>query len=140
MNGQAINRLVEQLIHIEALEVSRIEDALGYKLIETEQTPASTFYEFDLKDSVLDRGEVRLAKSGEWAKIILQPPEDTEIMEDDLDLDHWGEIVYLNIYPDVPPEGLIANTYESEGVLVTFKFHEESRKLYTVVVEWSEPE
>ncbi len=140
MNGQAINQLVEQLIHIDALEVPQIEEALGYKLIETEQNPVSTFYEFDLKDSVLNRGEVRLAKSGEWAIIILQPPDDAEIVEDDLDLDPWGEIEYLDINPEIPPEGMIAYTYESNGVLVTFQFHEGSRKLYTVVVEWSEPE
>jgi hypothetical protein len=81
-----------------------------------------------------------LAKSGEWALIILQPPEDTEIVEDDLDLDHWGEIEYLDINPEIPPEGMIAYTYESNGVLVTFQFYEESRKLNSVVVEWSEPE
>ena len=140
MNGQAINQLVEQLIHIEPLEVPRIEDALDNKIVETEQNPVSTFYEFNLKDSVLNRGEVRLAKSGEWALIILQPPEDTEIVEDDLDLDHWGEIEYLDINPEIPPEGMIAYTYESNGVLVTFQFYEESRKLNSVVVEWSEPE
>ena len=140
MNGQAINQLVEQLIHIEPLEVPRIEDALDNKIVETEQNPVSTFYEFELKDSVLNRGEVRLAKSGEWALIILQPPEDTEIVEDDLDLDHWGEIEYLDINPEIPPEGMIAYTYESNGVLVTFQFYEESRKLNSVVVEWSEPE
>jgi hypothetical protein len=140
MNGQAINQLVEKLIHIEPLEVPRIEDALDNKIVETEQNPVSTFYEFDLKDSVLNRGEVRLAKSGEWALIILQPPEDTEIVEDDLDLDHWGEIEYLDINPEIPPEGMIAYTYESNGVLVTFQFYEESRKLNSVVVEWSEPE
>ena len=140
MNGQAINQLVEQLIHIEPLEVPRIEDALDNKIVETEQNPVSTFYEFDLKDSVLNRGEVRLAKSGDWALIILQPPEDTEIVEDDLDLDHWGEIEYLDINPEIPPEGMIAYTYESNGVLVTFQFYEESRKLNSVVVEWSEPE
>ncbi len=140
MNGQAINQLVEQLIHIDALEVSRIEDALDNKLIETEQNPESTFYEFDLKDSVFDRGEVRLAKSGDWALIILQPPDDAQIVEDDLDLDPWGEIDYLDINPDIPPEGMIAYTYESNGVLISFQFHEVSRKLSNVVVEWSEPE
>ena len=140
MNGQAINQLVEQLIHIEPLEVPRIEDALDNKIVETEQNPVSTFYEFDLKDSVLNRGEVRLAKSGEWALIILQPPEDTEIVEDDLDLDHWGEIEYLDINPEIPPEGMIAYTYETNGASVTFQFYEESRTLSSVVVEWSEPE
>jgi hypothetical protein len=140
MNGQAINQLVEQLIHIDALEVSRIEDALDNKLIETEQNPESTFYEFDLKDSVFDRGEVRLAKSGDWALIILQPPDDAQIVEDDLNLDPWGEIDYLDINPDIPPEGMIAYTYESNGVLISFQFHEVSRKLSNVVVEWSEPE
>lgn len=140
MNGQAINQLVEQLIHVDALEVPRIEEALDNKLTETEQNPISTFYEFDLKDSVFDRGEVRLAKSGEWAIIILQPPDDAQIVEDDLDLAPWGEIEYLKIHPDVPPEGMIAYTYQSDEALVTFQFHEESRKLDTVVVEWSEPE
>ena len=140
MNGQTINQIVEQLIHIDALEVSNIEDALDRKLIETEQNPVSTFYEFNLENSSLDHGEVRLAQSGEWAIIILQPPDDAEILEDDLDLAPWGEIAYLNISPDVPPEGMIAYTYESNGVLITFQFYEGSRKLSTVVVEWSEPE
>ena len=140
MNGQAINQIVEQLIHIDALKVSNIEDALDRKLIETEQNPVSTFYEFNLESSSLDHGEVRLAQSGEWAIIILQPPDDAEILEDDLDLAPWGEIEYLNVSPDVPPEGMIAYTYESDGVLVSFQFYEESRKLNSVVVEWSEPE
>ncbi len=140
MNGQAINQLVEQLIHIDPLEVTQIEEALDNKIVETEQNPVSTSYKIDLKDSVLNRGEVRLAKSGEWALIILQPPEDTEIVEDDLDLDHWGEIEYLDINPEIPPEGMIAYTYETNGALVTFQFYEESRTLSSVVVEWSEPE
>lgn len=140
MNGQAINQLVEQLIHIDPLEVTQIEEALDNKIVETEQNPVSTSYEIDLKDSVLNRGEVRLAKSGEWALIILQPPEDTEIVEDDLDLDHWGEIEYLDINPEIPPEGMIAYTYETNGASVTFQFYEESRTLSSVVVEWSEPE
>lgn len=140
MNGQAINQLVEQLIHIDPLEVTQIEEALDNKIVETEQNPVSTSYKIDLKDSVLNRGEVRLAKSGEWALIILQPPEDTEIVEDDLDLDHWGEIEYLDINPEIPPEGMIAYTYETNGASVTFQFYEESRTLSSVVVEWSEPE
>jgi hypothetical protein len=140
MNGQAINQMVEQLIHIDALEVSQIEDALDSKLIETEQNPVSTFYEFNLENSSLDHGEVRLAQSGEWAIIIIQPPDDAEILEDDLDLAPWGEIAYLNISPDVPPEGMIAYTYDSDGVLVSFHFNEESRKLDSVVVEWGESE
>jgi len=140
MNGQAINQLVEQLIHIDPLEVTQIEEALDNKIVETEQNSVSTSYEIDLKDSVLNRGEVRLAKSGEWALIILQPPEDTEIVEDDLDLDHWGEIEYLDINPEIPPEGMIAYTYETNGASVTFQFYEESRTLSSVVVEWSEPE
>ena len=140
MNGQAINQIVEQLIQLDSLEVSRIEDTLETKLFETEQNPVSTFYEFNVKESVLDHGEVRLAKSGEWALIVLQPPDDAEIVEDDLDLAPWGEIAYLNISPDVPPEGMIAYTYDSDGVLVSFQFYEGSRKLSSVVVEWSEPE
>jgi hypothetical protein len=140
MNGQAINQLVEQLIHIDTLEVSQIEDVLDSKLIEIEQNPVSTFYEFNLENLSLDHGEVRLAQSGEWAIIILQPTDDAEISEDDLDLAPWGEIAYLNISPDVPPEGMIAYTYDSDGVLVSFHFNEESRKLDSVVVEWGESE
>jgi hypothetical protein len=140
MNGQEINQLVERLTQIDELEMSNIENALKSELKETEQTPVSTSYEFGLMESVFDQGELRLAKSGEWAIIILEPPEDSEIVEDDLDLTPWGEIDYLDINPDVPPEGVIAYTFDSNGVSVSFQFFEESRKLDAVVVEWGESE
>ncbi len=138
MTGKTIDQMVEQLTGLATPQKAEIEATLGTKLVETDESSVSTSYEFQLKDSTLNRGEVRLSESGEWAILILQPPEDVKIGEDELDFAAWGEIQNLNILPDVPPEGLVGYTYDINDVLVTFQFSGESRILDSVILEWGE--
>lgn len=140
MSGQAVNQLVKQLVNLEALELSGFKGILATELRETEQNPYSTFYEFELGEGPFEGGELRLAKDGEWAFVSLRPPENSDLAEADLDLAPWGEISYLNINPDIPPEGTVAVKYEVEQVLVSFQMMYESRRLRSVALEWGRTE
>jgi hypothetical protein len=140
MTEQSLNQLLKQLIQIDTLKVENIESALDIKLNEIDQNPVATIYEFKLDHSILERGEIRLHNSGDWAIVILHTPADTTLTEDELELESWGEIKYLDVKPDVPPEGLVSYTYTSNGVLLTYHFHGTSRTLATVELEWGEPE
>jgi hypothetical protein len=138
MTEESLNLLLEQLVKIDTLDLEQFETVLESKLVESDEFPASTTFDFELDHGLLKTGELRLEKSGSWAILIMHASDDTDVVEDDLDLEPWGEIEYLDVKPDLPPEGLISYSYDSNEVLVTFFFHAASRKFSTVKLEWGE--
>jgi hypothetical protein len=138
MTKESLNQLLQQLVDIDTPDREQFEHVLISKLVETDENLVSTIYEFKLDHGLIERGELRLENSGEWAILTLHASGKSSVVEDELDLEPWGEIEYLDVKPDLPPEGLISYSYKSNGVLVTFYFHGPSRRFSTVKLEWGE--
>lgn len=138
MTDESLNQLLEQLLRIDSPDREQFEGVLDGKFVESEENPAAAIYEFDLDHGLIEHGELRIADTGDWAILSLQASEETSVVEDDLDLEPWGEIKYLDVMPDIPPEGLVSYSYDSDGVLLTFIFHAASRRFSTVKLEWGE--
>lgn len=138
MTEESLNQLLEQLVKIDTPDREQFEQVLDGKFVESDENPAAEIYEFKLDNGLIERGEARIANSGEWAILTLHASDETSVVEDDLDLEPWGEIVYLDVKPDLPPEGLVSYSYDSNGVLVTFFFHAASHRFSTVKLEWGE--
>ncbi|MGD8621907.1 MAG: hypothetical protein PVH60_08145 [Anaerolineales bacterium] len=138
MTEESLNQLLERLVQIDSPDREQLEQALDSTFVETDENSAAAIYEFKLDHGLLERGELRTANSGEWAILTLHASDETSVVEDDLDLEPWGEIVYLDVEPDIPPEGLVSYSYDSNGVLVTFFFHAASLRFSTVKLEWGE--
>jgi len=138
MTKKSLNKLLQQLVHIDTPDREQFEHVLISKFVETDENLDSVIYEFKLDHGLIERGELRLENSGEWAILTLHASGDSSVVEDELDLEPWGEIEYLDVKPDLPPEGLISYSYKSNGVLVTFYFRGPSRRFSTVKLEWGE--
>jgi hypothetical protein len=138
MTEESLNQLLEQLVQIDSPDREQFEHVLDSKFVESDENPAAAIFEFKLDHGLIERGEARIANSGEWAILTLHASDETSVSEGDLDLEPWGEIQYLDVKPDLPPEGLVSYSYDSNGVLVTFMFHAASRRFSTVKLEWGE--
>ena len=140
MDGKTLNKLVEQLAKVEDLTPKRFAEALSTQVEETDQNKHWTFYEFTLGSGPFERGELRLAKTGDAALLSLWPAENAALAEQDLDLDHWGELINIDINPRIPPEGTDALIYDVHGIQVSFQFLHNSRRLRSVALEWGQTE
>ena len=81
-------------------------------------------------------GELRLSTSGDRALLSLLPREGQPLTESDLDLKPWGPATYLDINPQIPPEGTDAYSYTVSGARLSFQFTHVTRRLRTVTIEW----
>ncbi|MBM4424940.1 MAG: hypothetical protein FJ030_16405 [Chloroflexi bacterium] len=137
MSEQSVNEIVGRLAGITLPEMARFESALATTLKQTEENPKWVFYGFALKDGPFAAGELRLSKAGNKALLALSAREESPIVEDDLDLSQWGDVRDIDANPRIPPEGADAYVYGIQGVQVSFQFTHNSRRLRSVVLEWT---
>ena len=136
MSAELVTEFVDKAVQMDSLEVEQFEGLVGAEFEETERNPEWIFYEYKTDQRLFTHGELRLATDSERALLSLWPGEEATLVEDDLDLDRWGEVEYLGINPRIPPEGTVSLTYLIEGIPVTFQIMYESRRLRCLVIEW----
>ena len=140
MSGEKVNEVVKQVLQIEELDVETFTELLGTELEEVEKNPEWTFFDFKVDLDPFTHGEVHISVDPNRAHISLWPGEESAVVEDDLDLDQWGEVEHLGINPRIPPEGTVSFLYLVNGARVIFQIMYESRRLRCLVIEWGEEE
>jgi hypothetical protein len=139
MSDQAVNTLIDRLVKIDALDLKNFADQLGADIQQTESNPYWTFYEFRLVAGPFSGGELRLNAAGDGALLILESREPPGLGEDDLDRGALGPRLGAQPNPHFPPEGLDTEFFEMEGVRVSVQWTHSTRKLTSVILEWTPP-
>lgn len=134
MSAETVTQVVEQLTQRGTLEKGQVETALATTFWETDEGPNWKYYEFTLPQGPFVEGELRLNKEGTQTLLSLVPRE--MVVEADLNLKQWGELVNIDVNPRIPPEGTDAYTYAVKGLKVSFQFTHNSRQLRAVALEW----
>jgi hypothetical protein len=139
MSNETVNQLIERLVQSGPLTVERFSSALGAPLKAGEVNPFWQTYTFELAGGPFASGEVRLNTPGTGALLILEPRDPSSIAQADVDRVALGPRVGVRPNPHIPPEGIITEFYERNGVQVAPQWRATSRQLHSLVLTWEAP-
>jgi hypothetical protein len=139
MSDTAVNALIDRLVKVEALEVGKFAELLGADIQQDDANPFWTFYTFQLADGPFGEGELRLNVAGDGALLVLDSREHPGLGEDDLNREALGPLQAVEPNPHIPPEGLDTESFEMNGVKVSVQWTHTTRKLTSVILEWTPP-
>ena len=136
MATETITQMVERLTQAGPLTAERFAALLGAALKPTETNPYWRTYTFELGGGPLARGELRLKATGDDALLILEPRDPPSIAQADVDRASLGPRVGVRPNPHIPPEGIVTEFYERNGVQVAPQWRATSRQLHGLVLTW----
>jgi hypothetical protein len=139
VSDMPVNALIEHLVKAEALDVGHFANLLGTEIQQTDSNPYWIFYEFVLAEGLFAEGELRLNAAGDGALLILESRDPPGLGEADLDRVALGPRQGMRPNPHVPPEGIETEFFEINGVAVSIQWTHISRKLTSVILEWTPP-
>lgn len=139
MNTDTVNQLVDRLVQPGALSAARFADLLGTALTPGEANPYWQTYTFTLAAGPFSGGELRTNTAGTGALLILEPRDPAGLGREDVDRAALGTRLSIEPNPDVPPEGLITETFQQGKVQVALQWTTRSRRLHSLVLEWPAP-
>jgi hypothetical protein len=139
MSDLAVNALIDRLVKVDALDVEHFGDLLGVDFKQADTNPFWTFYEFGLDAGPFSEGELRLNAAGDGALLILDARDPPGLGMDDIDREPLGPRQGALPNPRILPEGLDTEIFEVDGVTVSIQWTHTTRKLTSVILEWTPP-
>ena len=137
MAAETVTQLVDRLTRAGPLTAERFRAALGTALLPAEANAYWQTYSFELPAGLFARGELRLNAAGDGALLVLEPRDPPGLGEAEVDRAALGRRLGARSNPHIPPEGIDAEYFQKEGVQVAAQWTVRSRRLRSLVLEWS---
>ncbi len=139
MSTQTLTQLVDNLVQAKTLSPERFAALLGTPLTPGEANPYWQRYTFTLPEGAFTGGELRLNTNRAGALLILEPRDPPGLVREEVDRAGLGPVLAVRPYPKIPPEGLITESFQKNGVQVALQWTAHSRRLHSLVLEWDAP-
>jgi hypothetical protein len=139
MSTRTLTQLVDELVRAKPLAPERFAALLGTPLTPGEANPFWQRYSFTLSVGAFTGGELRLNTERDGALLILEPRDPPGLRREEVDRADLGPVLAVRPNPEIPPEGLITESFQKNGVQVALQWTAQSRRLYSLVLEWAAP-
>jgi hypothetical protein len=139
MSTETVNQLVERLVQVRPLAAERFAALLGAPLKAGDSNPFWQGYTFALAEGPFASGELRLDTDGSGALLMLKPRDPPGLGEADVDRAAFGPPLRIRPNPDIPPDGVITETYQKGQVQVALQWTSRTERLRGLVLEWPAP-
>jgi hypothetical protein len=137
MSENSVRAVIDQLLALDQPMVDALEELFSADLSVTDENPYWNIYEFEITEGPFASGDLRLSEQDDRAHLSLWPREGLDLTEDDLELTGWGQVVDIDVNPEIPPEGVDGLVYEVNGVQLAIQFTHNSRVLHSVALDWA---
>ncbi len=137
MSTQTLTQLVNDLVQPKTLSPERFAALLGTPLTPSEANPYWQGYTFTLPDGAFTGGELRLNTDRAGALLIFEPRDPPGLSREEVDRADLGPVLAVRPNPEIPPEGLITESFQKNGVQVALQWTAHSRRLHSLVLEWA---
>jgi len=140
MTSDTVNQLIMRLLPAAPFSAEHFAALLGVPLRPGAANPAWQGYTFALPAGPFAGGELRVNTGGDGALLILETRQPPGLSLADVDRAAWGPRRSVRPNPDLPPEGTVTETYQTDGAQVAVQWTLISRRLVSLALEWPIPE
>lgn len=134
-----IAALIERLLRSRSPDIEHVSSVLGAGLQLERRGSTYDFYKGALNVGPFREADFRRRHDGQAALLNLAADLEARVPEDAGALVFFGPRGSLHVLPEVPPEGIVIQTFDFRGARVSVAFTARSHILHGVTLAWGEP-
>lgn len=138
MSENNIRTVIDALLALGPPGTAALEELFTTELSATDENPYWSTFEFEIPEGPFATGDLRLSEQDDRVHLSLWLREGLDLAEEDLDLTDWGQVVDIDVNPEIPPEGVDSLVYEVNGVQVAVQLTHNSRSLHSIALDWDD--
>ncbi|MEM9194725.1 MAG: hypothetical protein AAGF12_36435 [Myxococcota bacterium] len=131
-----IGALLDQIASIQFPTAGRVSDVLDADLAWKDENRFFHFYKADIDEGPFAHCELRLAKEGDKALVILMARAEEPVAEADLELAPLGDLLEFTVNPHIPPEGTREQVFQRDPAKVSVQLWARRGTLRSAAVSW----
>lgn len=128
-----IDSLIDSIIRLPIVAAKQVGSVVGIPLSLDRESPYARFYKGEGGGRLTD-AMLQLDKDGPGWSIVLNFSLDDPYSRDEIALSRYGEIVNVQMIPEMPPEGATALTFNYGVFDIVFTFSSSTDRLVSLSV------